>query len=396
MQGGGHFGEIFRAPGASAFVVFPMSGSTTYAAISGLTNVTGTWMAWGSTAGPKAQGNPGFRNLSGAISEIAATGLYTLALASTELPAASPFVVLRFASVTTSFGIPIATTYLFINTASVYADVTGINHANIAAPVTPGYMPIDIDQPISLSAPTDNSIEKALARTYMASPFATVSTVSGAVWDEVILSAHTTDNTTGKLAGRLYFATQYLDAAVSAGVSPPSAATIASAVWNEVITSGHSTDNTSGLMAARLYHATQYLDAAVTSRLAPTTAGRTLDVDTAGGTEIGSFQAGAITSGAFAAGAIDAAALAANAIGASEFAQDAAQEIADEVLNRNLVGGGSGSTYNIRNAFRRLRNRVQITGGNMLVYDETDTATAYAMSVDTAAGNPITQVDPIN
>lgn len=449
--------ELFRPSGRATKITFPIKDLEGRIR-TGASSLDSEWVAWSDTAEPNAAGNPGFVDMAGETSELSTTGVYTLAVAAAELPAASPYVMIRVMSGNA------ATQYILIRTASTYANVTGINGTNIATPITAGYMPMDVKQPINLSAPTDNSVEKSLARTYMASPFATVSTVSGAVWDEVILSAHTTDNTTGKLAARLYFATQYLDAAVSAGVSPPSAATVADAVWDEVITVGHSTDNTAGLMAARLYQATKYLDAAVssrstyaggdtsgtttlltrlpsaltvtsgavnlnqtqaltippspatgtvgqslvtmkyatdyldaaiTSRLAPTTAARTLDVDTAGGVELGSIQTGAITSGAFAAGAIDAAAVAANAIGASEFAQDAAQEIADEVLNRNLVGGGSGSTYNVRNAFRRLRNRVQITGGNMLVYDETDTATAYAMSVTTAAGNPITEVDPI-
>lgn len=93
------------------------------------------------------------------------------------------------------------------------------------------------------------------------------------------------------------------------------------------------------------------------SAVIPTTAARTLDVDAAGGVEVGSFQAGAITAAAFtagavdnaafnvtetlnanptaggivaasfAAGAIDAAALATDAIGAAEFSQAAADKV---------------------------------------------------------------------
>jgi len=55
----------------------------------------------------------------------------------------------------------------------------------------------------------------------------------------------------------------------------------------------------------------------------PTTSGRAMDVDAAGGVEVGSFQAGAITAAAFTAGAIDAAAIATDAIGAAELADGA-------------------------------------------------------------------------
>ena len=103
---------------------------------------------------------------------------------------------------------------------------------------------------------------------------------------------------------------------------------------------------------------------------------------------------GGIGATAFAAGAIDAAAIAANAIGASELAQDAAQEIADEVLNRNLAGGASGDSRNVRNALRSLRNKAAISGGTLTVYQEDDASAAWTAAVTTAAGNPIDSIDP--
>lgn len=104
--------------------------------------------------------------------------------------------------------------------------------------------------------------------------------------------------------------------------------------------------------------------------------------------------AGGIANTAFAAGAIDAAAIAANAIGASELAQDAAQEIADEVLNRDLAGGASGNTRNVRNALRSLRNKAAIAGGTLTVYQENDTDAAWTAAVTTAAGDPLSSIDP--
>ena len=104
---------------------------------------------------------------------------------------------------------------------------------------------------------------------------------------------------------------------------------------------------------------------------------------------------GGLVSTSFAAGAIDAAAIAADAIGASELAQSAAQEIADEVLSRNLAGGGSGGTRSVRNALRALRNKVSESSGTLTVTEEDDTTPAWtAAVVRTPSTNPITSVDP--
>lgn len=104
---------------------------------------------------------------------------------------------------------------------------------------------------------------------------------------------------------------------------------------------------------------------------------------------------GAIDAATFAAGAIDAAAIAADAIGASELAQGAAQEIADEVLNRNLAGGGSGNTRNVRNALRALRNKVSESAGTLTITEEDDTTSAWTAAVTrTPSTDPITAVDP--
>ena len=103
-----------------------------------------------------------------------------------------------------------------------------------------------------------------------------------------------------------------------------------------------------------------------------------------------------VSVGAMAADVVTAAAIAANAIGASELAQDAAQEIADEVLNRDLAGGASGNTRNVRNALRALRNKVSESGGTLTVTEEDDTTSAWtATVVRTAATDAITSVDPV-
>lgn len=97
-----------------------------------------------------------------------------------------------------------------------------------------------------------------------------------------------------------------------------------------------------------------------------------------------SVAVGGIGATAFAAGAVDAGAL----------AQDAAQEIADEFLNRNLAGGGSGNTRNVRNALRVLRNKAGIVADLLTVYQENDATVAWTADITRTAGNPISEVDP--
>ena len=113
-----------------------------------------------------------------------------------------------------------------------------------------------------------------------------------------------------------------------------------------------------------------------------------------GAIDAATFAAGAIDAAAIANGAIDAATFAANAIDASALAQDAAQEIADEVLNRNIAGGGSGNTRNVRNALRSLRNRVQAAAGTATIYQEDDATPAWTATVTTTPGSPISEIDP--
>lgn len=114
-----------------------------------------------------------------------------------------------------------------------------------------------------------------------------------------------------------------------------------------------------------------------------------------GGIVAASFAAGAIDAAAIATGAIDADAIAANAIGASELAQDAAREIADEVLDRDLAGGASGSSRNVRNALRYLRNRVDARSSTMTVFEENDSTAAWTASVTTTTDpSNINHIDP--
>jgi hypothetical protein len=97
-------------------------------------------------------------------------------------------------------------------------------------------------------------------------------------------------------------------------------------------------------------------------------------------------SAGGIAASSFAAGAIDAAAIAASG----------GQDIADEVLNRNIAGGGSGGARIVRDALRLLRNRRQESGGTLTVYAEDDATPAWTASSTRSAGlDTLTQVDPV-
>ena len=377
--------ELRRPAAASTYVTFPMV-SLGGVSLSGLT-VTGTWIAWSDTSGGATSGGAtalgnAFRNLSGGFPEISATGVYGGFLATTELPTASPYVMLRFTATNA------ATQYLYINTASQYANVVGIQGTAVATPVTAGYMPTDIKQTLNLSSPADNSVEKSLARVYFASQYLNVavstrsapgtaqtvgalsagaitsatfaagaidntaiaSNAIGAnefaadavqaivdgVLDESILSAHGTDNTVGKTLRRLYHATDYLDAPVSSAATPPSAATIADAVWDEVVYSGHPTDNTAGKVMQRLYHATDYLVASVLS----------------------------------------------------------GSRYADDFLGRTLTRGESGGRT-VGQALMAQRNRVSISAGTLTVYSTDDTTAEWTATVATEAVSAIvTDINP--
>lgn len=98
---------------------------------------------------------------------------------------------------------------------------------------------------------------------------------------------------------------------------------------------------------------------------------------------VGSISNGGIVAATFAAGALDAAAL----------ATDAAQEIADALLARN-VSGGSSTGRTVKQALHLLRNKVSIAAGTMTVTDTDDTTSSWTAAVTTAAGNPIDSVDP--
>jgi hypothetical protein len=160
----------------------------------------------------------------------------------------------------------------------------------------------------------------------------------------------------------------------------------------------------------------QTLSGTSTKALEPATAGRTLVVDAAGladatvvklgpsgaGTaqtarDVGaSVIAASVTTGVtLANGAITTAKIAAGAFDPTVFSTTAEQAFADAFLDRDMSSGtdsGSESVRTPRQALRALRNKVDIPNGK--VKKEDDTTDSWTFATTTAAGNPVTVVDP--
>lgn len=100
--------------------------------------------------------------------------------------------------------------------------------------------------------------------------------------------------------------------------------------------------------------------------------------------DIHELQPAVIDNTHFAAGAIDSNALATNA----------AQEIADAVLGRNIAGGSS-TGRTVTEALRFLRNKFAVVGTTLTVYQEDDATVSWTATVGTTSGaDPITSSDP--
>jgi hypothetical protein len=68
-------------------------------------------------------------------------------------------------------------------------------------------------------------------------------------------------------------------------------------------------------------------------------------------------------------------------------------QIADKILGRSLAGGADGGRT-VQDALRLLRNKSSIAAGTLTVTEEDDTTPAWTAAVTTAAGDPITGLDP--
>lgn len=86
-------------------------------------------------------------------------------------------------------------------------------------------------------------------------------------------------------------------------------------------------------------------------------------------------------------------------IGATSIAAAGLNAIADGVLDRNMATGTDSGTNDTsvrtpRQALRALRNKVTIAAGTVTVTKEDDATLSWTAAVTTAAGDPLTGVDP--
>jgi hypothetical protein len=143
------------------------------------------------------------------------------------------------------------------------------------------------------------------------------------------------------------------------------------------------------------------LDVAVSSRLAPTVASRTLDVTLTGAAGVdwanvespGTVLNLSNTAVGSVAGAV------ASVTAAVTLTSGERTSVADALLDRNMSAGvdsgtDSTTTRTVRQALRRDRNREEIVAGTGTVYKEDDTTPSWTYTATTAAGNPLTAVNP--
>ena len=68
--------------------------------------------------------------------------------------------------------------------------------------------------------------------------------------------------------------------------------------------------------------------------------------------------------------------------------------MADSLILRNIATGGSSGARTVQSALRRLRNKVILDAATGTIFQEDDTTPAWEAAITTAAGNPVTTVEP--
>jgi hypothetical protein len=180
---------------------------------------------------------------------------------------------------------------------------------------------------------------------------------------------------TGNATGQVTVATNNDKTGYSLTTAPLDAAGTAAAVWNALLAS-YTTANSFGARIVRARSTSPSTEVFITgsNHIAA---------------DVHEMQAGVIVAADFAAGAINANAL----------ATDAAEEIADAILKRNLDSSGNevsttSSGRTVRNALRILRNKVDASGGTQVdVYNEADTTIIWSQPITTSVtADPIVKV----
>jgi hypothetical protein len=97
-----------------------------------------------------------------------------------------------------------------------------------------------------------------------------------------------------------------------------------------------------------------------------------------------------------ASGVITSETIAVDAIGASELAADAANEIADAILTRDMNAVSGEAARSLLNAIRKLMNKWSISGTVLTVTKEDDSTTAYTQNItSTPNADAITGLDTV-
>ena len=213
--------ELKRIPAASTFIVFPLVDDTGKG-VASLTSGSAQWVAWDDGGGSTGKGPGAFANgwslqpcaFTNEVYQIInpAVSLFQLQLATTELPAASPYVMVVVR------GSNVATQYILINTATTYATLATITHTGAA-------VPLQMDQAVNSStANTTGHVlgKMSYATHYLgggASVYATLTTLTHTGAAVPIQMGQSVDastaNTTGHVLGKISYATHYLGGGAS-------------------------------------------------------------------------------------------------------------------------------------------------------------------------------------
>lgn len=209
-----------------------------------------------------------------------------------------------------------------------------------------------------------------------------VDQIGDAAWDELI-AGHLGAGSTGEALNN---------------ATAPTAADVADAVWDEDIVAAHGGADSSGLLL-------RALGAVISQRANNSTLDALLGVADVATRDIPEqvwaeatrdltalgFQ---LDTADFVAAFLTAALIDTGAIDADALATDAGQELADRLLARSLATGADGGRT-VQDALRVLRNRREDAAGTFTVYEEDDVTPAWTAATTRAAGNPITEIDPV-
>ena len=177
----------------------------------------------------------------------------------------------------------------------------------------------------------------------------------------------------------------------NAGGSALTEAGIADAVWDEAL-AGHAGAGSAGAALSAAGTAGDPWSTALPGAYGAGTAGKIIgdNIDAAISSRLATSG---YTAPLSAAGTRTALGMASADLDTQLAALPTATENADAILARNVAGGSDG-TRTVSEALYVLRNKTAISAGTLTVYQTDDATTAFTATVTTAAGNPISSIDP--